>query len=59
MKVYLITEEEKQALLKDLELIKLRVPDQFAATPEERDAQKRVAEHMHHIFHVTVCRHLN
>ena len=58
MKAYIITEEEKQALLKDLELEKLHKPDQFAATPEEQEMQKRVAEHMHRCFHVIVCKHL-
>lgn len=56
MKVYLITEAEKQALLKELELEKFKTPDQFQITDEARAAQLKSVESMWRRFHTTVCR---
>lgn len=54
-KVYLITEEQKQALLKELELEKFKTPDQFAITDAEKKAQLDAVDSMHRRFHYLVC----
>lgn len=55
MKVYIITEAEKQALLKELELEKFKTPDQFQITDEQREVQLRAVDSMHRRFHCLVC----
>ena len=59
MVAYIITEEQKQALLKELELEKFRTPSQFAITDEERHAQSRAVEDIHRRFHHLVCKLLS
>lgn len=56
MKAYIITEEQYQALLKDLELEKFMTPDQFAVTDEQRTAQRQAVESIHRRFYFCVCR---
>lgn len=56
MKAYIITEEQFQSLLKELELEKFKTPDQFAITDEQKEAQKRAVECIHRRFHYVVCR---
>lgn len=56
MKVYVITEEQYQSLLKELELIKLKTPDQFAITDEQKAMQLRVVDGIHSKFHYAVCK---
>jgi len=57
-RVYIVTEEEKQALLKALELEKFKTPDQFALTDEQRKAQRDAVESVHRRFHYLVCKAL-
>ena len=59
MKAYIITEEQKEALLKSLELERLNTPDQFAITDEQRQIQKRAVESIHRRFHYEVCKLLS
>lgn len=59
MKVYIVTEAEKEALLKALELVKFHTPDQFARTPEQRQAQTDAVDSIHRRFHYEVCRLLS
>lgn len=56
MKAYIITEEQFQALLKEMELEKFKTPDQFATTDEQRAAQEKAVRSIHHRFHCVVCR---
>lgn len=58
-RVYLITEEQKSAMLKELELEKFKTPDQFCITDEARQAQLKAVDDMHHRFHCIVCRLLS
>jgi hypothetical protein len=58
MRVYVITEAEKTALLKELELERFKTPDQFALTPEQKQAQASAVESMHRRFHYHVCKAL-
>lgn len=59
MKAYIITEAEREALLKDLQLEKLIKPDQFAMNPFEEAMQRKVAAHLHRCFHIIVCKHIS
>ena len=59
MKVYQLTEAERDALLKELELEKFKTPDQFCITPEARQAQIDAVASMHRRFHCVVCRALS
>jgi hypothetical protein len=59
MKVIVITEAEKTALLKELELEKFKTPDQFCITPEMREAQLNAVDSMHRRFHYLVCKALD
>lgn len=58
-RVYLITEEEKDALLKTLELETFKTPDQFCFTPEMKKAQLDAVDSMHRRFHYHVCKLLS
>ena len=53
--VYLVTEEQKQALLKELELEKFRTPDQWAVTDEQKKAQRDAVESIHRRFVYHIC----
>lgn len=59
MKAYIITEEQKEALLKALELEKMHTPDQFATTPELRAMQTKAVESIHRRMHYEVCKLLS
>lgn len=59
MRAYIISEEQKRALLMELELEKFKTPDQFAITPEQRQAQKDAVEAIHRRFHCIVCRFID
>ncbi len=58
MKYYVLTEEQKNALLKDLEFEKFKTPDQFCITEEAKQAQLNSVETMHRRFHCIVARAL-
>jgi hypothetical protein len=58
-RIYLITEAEKDAVLKELELEKFHTPSQFACTPEQRKAQSEAVEDIHRRFHYIVCKLLS
>lgn len=59
MIAYIITEEQKTALLKELELEKFKTPSQFAITEEDRAAQLRAVADIHRRFHYLVCKLLS
>ena len=59
MRVYIITEEQKEALLNELRLEKFQTPDQFALTPEQKQAQLDAVENLHRRFHYHVCKLLS
>ncbi len=56
MKQYVLTEEQFQSLLKELELEKFHTPSQFAITDEQRKAQRDAVNDIHRRFHYLVCR---
>lgn len=56
MRQYVLTEDQFQALLKELELEKFKTPDQFAVTEAQQEAEKRAVENIHRRFHMAVCR---
>jgi hypothetical protein len=58
MKLYVLTEAEKQALLRELELAKFHTPDHFCLTDEQKKAQLDAASSMHRRFHCIVCKAL-
>lgn len=58
MKAYILTEAEKQALLKELELEKFKTPDQFCLTDEQRKAQLAAVEGLWRRFHYHVAKAL-
>ena len=58
MKIYLVTEAEKTALLQALELERFKTPDQFCITPEAKKAQPEAVGDMHRRFHYLVCKAL-
>ncbi len=59
MKAYIITEEQKTALLNELRLEYFKTPDQFAVTPEQKKAQLDALENVHRRFHYHVCKLLS
>jgi hypothetical protein len=59
MKVYLLTQAEKEALLKELELEKFKTPDQFQITDGTRKAQLDAVDSMHRRFHYVVSKYLS
>lgn len=55
MRVYIITEAEKTALLNQLALEKFKTPDMFALTEEQKEAQLEAVEGIHRRFIYHVC----
>lgn len=56
MRAYIITEEQKQALLNELALEKFQ-ESQFIK-PEMSEQERHMRETVHRAFHCIVCRHL-
>lgn len=56
MKHYVLTEEQREALLKVLELEKHK-RSQFLK-PEDEEQEKRIRDEVHRSFHYHVCRAL-
>lgn len=59
MKVYLVTKEEKLALLDKLKLEKFQTPDQFCITEEQKKAQLDAVSGMHRRFVIHIERLLS
>lgn len=59
MKTYTITEDTRNAMLKELELEKFKTPDQFAVTEEQKKAQRDAVDSMHRRFIYVVLSHLD
>jgi hypothetical protein len=57
-RAYIITEAERTALLKELELERFKTPDQFCLTPEAKKIQLDAVDAMHRRFHYLVCKAL-
>lgn len=55
----ILTETERDALLRELELEKFKTPDQFALTDEQKEAQREAVEAIHRRFHYVVAKYLS